>query len=315
MSLTIFYHPDFLNHDTGNGHPERSDRLTACISAINSADFGNQLEWKYPHSATEEELRQVHTSEHIQSIKDICNSGGGYLEPDTPVCKESYKIALKSSGAWIDGISEINKGNSVFVLSRPPGHHAEINKAMGFCLFSNAALAAVSALKNNNIDRVTIFDWDVHHGNGTQNIVKNNPNIFYVSTHQFPFYPGTGSSMEIGKHNNVLNIPLPAELGSMDYRKIFDKTVIPFIQKATPDMLIISAGFDSHRRDPLASINLETDDFAYMIRILRKIQPNLLIGLEGGYDLQALAECCEAVAGALINDARRGVKKRGQLNR
>ena len=300
MSLTIFYHPDFLNHDTGNGHPERSDRLTACISAINSADFGNQLEWKYPHSATEEELRQVHTSEHIQSIKDICNSGGGYLEPDTPVCKESYKIALKSSGAWIDGISEINKGNSVFVLSRPPGHHAEINKAMGFCLFSNAALAAVSALKNSNIDRVTIFDWDVHHGNGTQNIVKNNPNIFYVSMHQFPFYPGTGSQIETGKYNNILNIPLNEGIGSIEFRKYFDDLVYKFIQNSKPDLIIISAGFDAHYRDPLASINLTANDFSYMTKRLLEIKPQLLIGLEGGYDLRALGECSLSVVKELV---------------
>ena len=300
MSLTIFYHPDFLNHDTGNGHPERSDRLTACISAINSADFGNQLEWKYPHSATEEELRQVHTAEHIQSIKDICNSGGGYLEPDTPVCKESYKIALKSSGAWIDGISEINKGNSVFVLSRPPGHHAEINKAMGFCLFSNAALAAVSALKKNNIDRVTIFDWDVHHGNGTQNIVKNNPNIFYVSTHQFPFYPGTGSQIETGKYNNILNIPLNEGIGSIEFRKYFDDLVYKFIQNSKPDLIIISAGFDAHYRDPLASINLTANDFSYMTKRLLEIKPQLLIGLEGGYDLRALGECSLSVVKELV---------------
>ena len=300
MSLTIFYHPDFLNHDTGNGHPEKSDRLTACISAINSADFGNQLEWKYPHSATEEELRQVHTSEHIQSIKDICSSGGGYLEPDTPVCKESYKIALKSSGAWIDGISEINKGNSVFVLSRPPGHHAEINKAMGFCLFSNAALAAVSALKNSNIDRVTIFDWDVHHGNGTQNIVKNNPNIFYVSTHQFPFYPGTGSQIETGKYNNILNIPLNEGIGSIEFRKYFDDLVYKFIQNSKPDLIIISAGFDAHYRDPLASINLTANDFSYMTKRLLEIKPQLLIGLEGGYDLRALGECSLSVVKELV---------------
>ena len=315
MSLSIFYHSDFLNHDTGVGHPERPDRLITCVSALKSCNFANQLIWKTPRPATEEELRWIHTSEHIERIKKICLSGGGYLDVDTPVSPKSFEIALKSAGSWLNGVYEVMNENSAFILSRPPGHHAERNRAMGFCLFSNAALAATGALKHKGVNKICIFDWDVHHGNGTQNIVQNNPDIYYVSTHQFPFYPGTGSSMEIGKHNNVLNIPLPAELGSIGYRKIFDKTVIPFIQKATPDILIISAGFDSHRRDPLASINLETDDFAYMIRILREIQPNLLIGLEGGYDLQALAECCEAVAGALINDARRGVKKRGQLNR
>ena len=231
------------------------------------------------------------------------------MDADTPVCQESFDIALKSAGAWLDGVDEVMNKNSTLILSRPPGHHAEKNRVMGFCLFSNAALSAVAAMKKPGINKVCIFDWDVHHGNGTQNIIQNNPDIYYVSTHQFPFYPGTGSQMETGEHNNVLNIPLPAGTGSVDYLKKFDEAVIPFIQKFAPDLLIISAGFDAHRRDPLASINLETEDFAYMTRKLKEIHPYLLIGLEGGYDLQALGECCQAVAGVLIDDTRGGSGK------
>ena len=180
---------------------------------------------------------------------------------------------------------------------------------MGFCLFSNASLAATYALKQNIINKVCIFDWDVHHGNGTQDIVQNNPDIYYVSIHQFPFYPGTGSHIETGEHGNVLNIPLPAGVGSVDYRNKFDESVIPFIQKSASDMLIISAGFDAHRQDPLAGFNLETEDFAYMTRKLQRMHPHLLIGLEGGYDMQALGEGCEAVAGVLVDDAKGSAKK------
>ena len=175
---------------------------------------------------------------------------------------------------------------------------------MGFCLFSIASLAATYALKQNRINKVCIFDWDVHHGNGTQDIVQNNPGIYYVSIHQFPFYPGTGSHIETGEHGNVLNIPLPAGVGSVDYRNKFDEGVIPFIQKSASDLLIISAGFDAHHRDPLASFNLETEDFAYMTRKLQIMHPYLLIGLEGGYDMRALGKCCEAVVGVLIDDAK-----------
>jgi len=171
---------------------------------------------------------------------------------------------------------------------------------MGFCLFSNAALAAVYALKQSTINKVAIFDWDVHHGNGTQNIAKSNPDIAYASIHQFPFYPGTGSQIEKGDFNNVLNIPVPSGFGSKEYKQIFDEQVFPFIQNFHPDLLIISSGFDAHRNDPLAGINLEAEDFAYMTKRCQEIQPNLLLGLEGGYDLGALRECVVGVAVCLL---------------
>ena len=300
--LSVFYNNDFLNHDTGPGHPERPDRLKACIETLENCGFADQLVWKSPRTAKEEELGWIHSAKHIERIKQVCESGGGYLDADTPVCPESYEISKKSAGAWLDGVNEVLNGNSTLILSRPPGHHAERNRAMGFCLFSNASLAATYALKQNGINKVCIFDWDVHHGNGTQDIIQNNPDIYYVSTHQFPFYPGTGSHLETGEHANVLNIPLPAGIGSVDYRKKFDEGVIPFIQKSASDMLIISAGFDAHRQDPLAGFNLETEDFAYMTSKLQRMHPHLLIGLEGGYDLQALGEGCEAVAGVLVDN-------------
>jgi len=247
-------------------------------------------------------LDWIHSKGHIEHVKRVCESGGGYLDPDTPVCLESYEIALKSAGAWLDGMDEVLAENSTLVLSRPPGHHAEADRAMGFCLFSNVALAAVYALKQDDIKKVAIFDWDVHHGNGTQHIVQSNPDIAYVSIHQFPFYPGTGSQMEKGDHNNVLNIPVSSGYGSSEYKQIFNKEVFSFIQNFLPDFLIISAGFDAHRNDPLAEINLEAEDFAYMTKRCLEIQPNLLLGLEGGYDLEALGECCVSVAEELTSE-------------
>ena len=161
-------------------------------------------------------------------------------------------------------------------------------------------MAAVYSLKQSTINKVAIFDWDVHHGNGTHHIMQSNPDIAYVSIHQFPFYPGTGSQIEKGDFNNVLNIPVPSGFGSKEYKQIFDKQVFPFIQNFHPDLLIISAGFDAHRNDPLAGINLETEDFAYMTKRCQEIQPNLLLGLEGGYDLEALGQCCIGVCEELM---------------
>ena len=300
MSLFVLYHSDFLNHDTGTGHPERPDRLRACVSALESSEQLNLLNWVEPRSATISELEWVHTKEHIAHVKSICDTGGGYLDPDTPVCSESYAIALKSAGAWMDGVDKVLNGNSAFVLSRPPGHHAESGRAMGFCLFSNAALAATYALNQEHINKVAIFDWDVHHGNGTQHIVQANPDIAYVSIHQFPFYPGTGSQMEKGDHDNVLNIPVPSGYGSAEYRQKFNEKVMPFIQNFLPDLLIISAGFDAHRLDPLAGINLSAEDFSYMTNHCLEIRSNILLGLEGGYNLDALEECCVAVINELV---------------
>ena len=275
--------------------------MHSCVSALKSCEFSHKLNWKDPRSATESELSWIHTQKHISHVKSVCESGSSYLDPDTPVFPESYDIALKSAGAWLDGVDEILAENSALVLSRPPGHHAEADRAMGFCLFSNAALAAVYALKQNGIHKVAIFDWDVHHGNGTQNIVQSNPDIAYVSIHQFPFYPGTGSQLEKGDHDNVLNIPVLSRYGSNEYKQIFDEQVFPFINNFSPDILIISAGFDAHRNDPLAEINLEAEDFVYMTKRCLEIQPNLLLGLEGGYNLEALGECCVDVC-RVLND-------------
>ena len=274
--------------------------MQACISALKSCEHSNLLNWVTPRSATETELKWIHNKEYIEHIKSVCNSGGGYLDPDTPVCPESYSTALKSAGSWLVSVDEVINGNSAFSLSRPPGHHAEVDRAMGFCLFSNAALAATYAIKKKGLTKVAIFDWDVHHGNGTQHIVQSKSNIAYVSIHQFPFYPGTGLHNEKGEYGNVLNIPVPSGYGSNEYKQIIDEKVFPFIKLFSPELLIISAGFDAHKDDPLAGLNLTEKDYAYMIKCCLKIQPRLMLGLEGGYNLDALGKCCVSVVNELV---------------
>jgi len=298
--LSIFYTDDFLNHDTGVNHPESPERLRACVSALKSFREANKINWISPRKVTEEELQWVHTQEYIDRLKSSCARGGGFIDEDTQISQKSYDVALKSAGAWLNSVDEVLKGNSSFALSRPPGHHAESDRAMGFCLFSNAALASIYALNHKGVNRVLVFDWDVHHGNGTQHIVQSYRGIAYVSIHQYPFYPGTGFHDEKGSHGNVLNVPIYAGTTSEGYLYKFDREVFPFIQKFNPDLFIISAGFDAHQRDPLANINLTTDDYVYMTKKCLEIQPNFLLGLEGGYDFKALGECCVEVCRVLL---------------
>ena len=208
----IIYSDEFLKHNTGRFHPEKPERLIAIASALKSAPFAHQLEWKSPTPVDERvitSVNKVHTAAHINTIERIARSGGGSLDPDTPISPASYDVALLAVSAWLDGVdSVLATSNPAFVLARPPGHHAEKSQGMGFCLFSNAAIAANYALKQPGIDKVGILDWDVHHGNGTQAIVETNPQIAYCSLHQFPCYPGTGKASERGDYENVLNLPL-----------------------------------------------------------------------------------------------------------
>ena len=294
MSLSIFYHSDFLNHDTGVGHPERPDRLITCVSALKSCNFANQLLWKTPRPATEEELRWIHTSEHIERIKKMCLSGGGYLDVDTPVSPKSFEIALKSAGSWLNGVYEVMNKNSAFILSRPPGHHAERNRAMGFCLFSNAALAATGALKHKGVNKICIFDWDVHHGNGTQNIFYNNEKVLYISSHQYPYYPGSGAANEKGNKDNVLNVPLSAGTLSHEFLNAYE-SIFKKLKEFKPEFILLSAGFDAHKDDPLAQINLESKDYYTLTKRILTLAKKLCNGkvvsiLEGGYNLNALKE-------------------------
>lgn len=298
--MNIIYSEKFLQHDTGTSHPECSARLNTVVSRLKNGKYQDQLTWVEPNPCSVDDLLKIHTQQHISKVKTVCENGGGFLDADTPVCPESYEVALLSAGAWLTGIDFVKKNESSFVLSRPPGHHAEADKAMGFCLFSNAALTATAALENPNIGKVAIFDWDVHHGNGTENIVKSNPDILYTSIHQFPFYPGTGFESIKGDHNNVINVPLSSGCRWSDYETAMEEKILPGILSFNPDLIIISAGFDAHLSDPLAGMNLTSEDFGKLTEMMLDIQPNLIFGLEGGYNLNALAESVETVIEKII---------------
>ncbi|BAZ12265.1 histone deacetylase superfamily protein [Calothrix sp. NIES-4071] len=293
--LPVIYSDEFLQHLTGRGHPERPERLSAITAALRSGNIASQISWRLPTPVSERPLisllEQTHSARYIQKVQDICLAGGDCIDFETTVSSQSYDVALLAVSAWLDGIDIVlETGKPAFVLARPPGHHAERETGMGFCLFSNAAIAAAYALEKPSINRVAILDWDVHHGNGTQAIVETNPNIAYCSLHQYPCYPGTGKHTERGFHNNVLNLPFPPGSDISLYQPVFEKKVIPFLSNFDPDLLIVSAGYDANADDPLANINLQPQDYGlftdYCLQITRKI----LFGLEGGYDLDTLSE-------------------------
>jgi len=294
--LPVIYSDEFLDHKTGNYHPEKPERLTAIVNALKEAHFSEKIIWQSPTAALENPslmpmLAKVHNPDYINKVKNIALTGGGYLDGDTPVSPRSYDVALLAVSAWLDGVDAVlSTQNQAFVLARPPGHHAEIDTGMGFCLFSNAAIAAFYALQQPGINRVAILDWDVHHGNGTQAIVETQPQIAYCSLHQYPCYPGTGRASERGFYNNVLNIPIPPGSTIAVYQPLFETKVVPFLVNFQADLLIISAGYDGNAADPLATMNLQPEDYGLFMNYCLGITRKILFGLEGGYDLSALSQ-------------------------
>jgi acetoin utilization deacetylase AcuC-like enzyme len=292
----VIYSDEFLEHKTGYLHPEKPERLTAIAFAIKAAAFAEQIEWRSPTPASEalelmSVLQQAHTPRYIEKVQEVAATGGGYLDGDTPISPRSYDVALLAASAWLDGVNAVLANqNPAFVLARPPGHHAESDTGMGFCLFSNAAIAAFYALQKPEIQRVAILDWDVHHGNGTQAIVESNEQIAYCSLHQYPCYPGTGRATERGFHNNVLNLPLPPGSDVAIYQPLFEKKIIPFLSNFQPDLLIVSAGYDGNADDPLAMINLQPKDYGLFTDYCLKLTRKILFGLEGGYDFETLSQ-------------------------
>jgi acetoin utilization deacetylase AcuC-like enzyme len=299
--VTVIYSNDYLQHQVPYGHPERPARLTAIVQALRTVPWRDRIRWVTPnaHRPVVEYLRWVHTEDYLARLAAICARGGGYLDGDTPVGPESDRIARLALCGWLDGVDwALDQGEPVLVCARPPGHHALPDNGMGFCIFGHAAISALYAINVKHRTRVAIVDWDVHHGNGTQAMVETHPNIAFCSLHQAHLYPGTGYPDERGCYNNVLNIPIPAHSDFRVYATLLETQVLPFLRQFAPQLLIISAGYDALASDPLAQINLQPQDYGQMTRMLQTLHCPLLFGLEGGYDLNGLAQAVVATLAA-----------------
>ncbi|WLS09433.1 histone deacetylase family protein [Shinella sumterensis] len=296
MTTFLFENPIFLEHHTPEGHPERSDRIRALNLALEHERFAPLVREKAPQ-ANEDFVLLAHPESHLRAVMDVIPEEGiNHFEADTHASPASLQAALTGIGGAVAAVDAVfsGKAHNAFVAARPPGHHAEREKAMGFCFFNNAAIAARHAQKAHGAERVAIVDWDVHHGNGTQDIFFNDPSVLFCSTHQMPLYPGTGAKDETGA-GNIVNAPLSPNDGSDHFRDAFKSRVLPRVADFKPDLIIISAGFDAHHRDPLAQINLVADDFdwatARLMELSEKSADHRVVSLlEGGYDLEGLAE-------------------------
>ena len=296
MTVTkIFYHTDFENHIPTLNNPECANRTKNIMGLIQKENFPN-IVIEEPEKIKKELIYAAHDKDFVDKTinKFPVNDEIHYLDQETPVSSGSKDATLRAAGAGIDAINSIIDGKSknAFCIVRPPGHHACINKSMGFCVFNNVAIAAYYLINKYDYSNIAIVDFDVHHGNGTQDIFYNNKNVTYYSTHQYPLYPGTGDVDEVGC-GNIFNIPLVSGTSSVSYQKIFQEKIIEQLEIQQPDFLIISAGFDAHKDDPLANINLSNEDFVILTKKLRIIADKYCNGkilsmLEGGYDISAL---------------------------
>jgi acetoin utilization deacetylase AcuC-like enzyme len=295
MTTLVFSHRSSLRHETPPGHPERIDRIKAVNSVLESPHFRTVMRRDAPR-ATEAQILLAHTREHVQRVHALSpESGFEYLDPDTVMSPHTLEAAMRAVGAATAAVDAVFRGeaNNAFCALRPPGHHAEHNKPMGFCLFNQAAIAAKHARERYDAERVAVVDFDVHHGNGTQDIFYSDADLFYGSTHQMPLFPGTGSRSETGV-GNIFNAPLRAGDGGEEFREAMNTVILPALDSFAPDLVIISAGFDGHARDPLGSLELTEEDFAWVTLRLMELADSHARGrvvsvLEGGYDLQGLA--------------------------
>ena len=300
MKYGIVLDSIFERHNTPSGHPECPERIGALLQAVERWSPSQQLVRVAPRAAQENWILAVHTREHWQEIQGTAGQTVCQLGPDTYTSPDSFETATLAAGSAVALTDELLQGeiHSGFALIRPPGHHAESNRAMGFCLFNNVAVAADWAIRNSAVDKVAIVDFDVHHGNGTQEIFYARSDVLYLSAHQYPFYPGTGEITELGEGQGegfTVNFPLHAGAGNSFYRALFSDLVLPIIRQFDPQLILVSAGYDAHQNDPLAGMCLSAEGFGQLVTLLNSLaqevcEGRILFVLEGGYDLKALSE-------------------------
>jgi acetoin utilization deacetylase AcuC-like enzyme len=306
-TFALAHHPKANLHVAPGFHPERPERALAARRGIFNVVAEPQL--VAIHEATTEQILRCHTEEYLERLELSLTRDQGFLDGDTFFSTDTRAAAWGSAGGAIAAVDAMlqDRAQRVFLLARPPGHHATSSRAMGFCLLNNVAIAAAHA-KASGLSRIAIVDWDVHHGNGTQEIFYNDPSVLFVSLHQWPLYPGTGQLTEAGANSGkgfTVNVPLPADSASAAYRASFERIVLPILDEYAPELVIISAGFDAHERDPLATMRLKTEDFQWMTQTLRaqadaSARGHLLMALEGGYDLRAIEQSVQACVSELV---------------
>lgn len=295
MTTLLFTHPSGIEHDPGRGHPERPDRLKAVLRALDEPEF-KTLTRRVPPRATVDQIARAHERRYVEALlAAVPQEGRVGIDPDTVMSPASGEAALRAAGAVIAAVDAVIAGEAqtAFCAVRPPGHHAESVRGMGFCLFNNVAIGALHAREVCGIGRVAIVDFDVHHGNGTQHMFEVEPNVLFASSHQYPFYPGTGAAFETGV-GNVFNAPLEAGTGSIEFRRAYEHTILPALFDFKPELIFVSAGFDAHARDPLAQLEWSDSDYSWITDRLKEAAAasadgRIVSTLEGGYDLEALA--------------------------
>ncbi len=306
MRKTAVYRDNlFISHNPGAGHPESPDRLRVIYDELDKEEIASHFIFPQFEKASPDWIELIHTGRHIQEVATTAGQGAVYLDADTRTSADSYDAALLASGALIDGISRIDSGeiDNGFCFVRPPGHHAERERSMGFCLFNNIAVAARWALNELGLKRIMIIDWDLHHGNGTQKSFYNTDKVLFCSTHQFPYYPGSGAFPEIGEDRGegyTINVPLTGGHGDVEYARLFNDLFAPLARVYQPQLILVSCGFDIYKGDPLGAMRVTPAGFAYMTRVLVELaaevcEGKLLITLEGGYNLDAMRDGSLAV--------------------
>ena len=306
MTTIVFSHPSSAEHETGAGHPERPDRIRAVLKALESEQFAGLMRREAP-AAQIDQVARVHPDGYVERLlAAVPDEGMARIDTDTVMSPQSGEAALRAAGALIAAVDAVVSGEAenAFCAIRPPGHHAEPVRGMGFCLFNNVAIAAAHARAEHGLEKIAVVDFDVHHGNGTQAYFQDDPGLFFGSTHEYPLYPGTGAASETGV-GNIFNVPLAPGTGSEEFRAGMDDLILPALRAFDPDLILVSAGFDGHERDPLATLRLRENDYSWVTGRIREIAEEhcngrIISTLEGGYDLDALASSVTAHVHGLI---------------